>query len=61
MEKEMEKEKNLILMVNQNLKENIYMINFKKEKTILIIDYNMKENIYMGENGMVKDMMKMVI
>ena len=37
------------------------MIKLEKEKDMLIIDQNMRENIYTGENGMVLDMMKMVI
>ena len=57
----MEKEKNIMMMVNQNLKENIYMIKKEKENYILIINQNMMENIYIIKNGMVKDMMKILI
>ena len=47
MVKEMEKEKNMILMVNQNLKENIYLEKeMEKEKNIMIMEnQNLKENI----------------
>ena len=47
MEKEMEKEKNIMIMVNQNLKENILMEKEKgKEKNIMIMEnLNLKENI----------------
>ena len=61
MEKETEKEKNIIIMEIYYLKVNIYIIIKEKEKNILIIDQNMKVNIYMIKNGMEKDMMKMVI
>ena len=38
MEKEMEKEKNMIIMVNQNLKENIQMEKeMEKEKNIIMV------------------------
>ena len=38
MEKEMEKEKNMIGMVNKNLKENILMeIEMEKEKNMIIM------------------------
>ena len=33
----------------------------KEENILMIVYYNMMENILMVENGMVKDMMKMVI
>ena len=46
MEKEMEKEKNIMIMVNQNLKENIYMMKKEKENYILIINQNIMKNIY---------------
>ena len=37
MEKEMEKEKNIIIMVNQNLKENIKKeIEMEKEKNMIM-------------------------
>ena len=47
MEKEMEKEKNILLMVNQNLKEIIQMEKeMEKEKNIiLMVIYYLKENI----------------
>ena len=46
MEKEMEKGKNMMKMVNQNLKENIYMEKeMEKEKNIMMIYYYLKENI----------------
>ena len=48
-------------MVNQYLKENIYIIIEKKEDYILKIDQNMKENLFVEKNGMEKDMMKRVI
>ena len=53
----MEKEKNIIIMVNQNLKENIYMEKeMVKEKNIIImVNQNLKENIQMEENGMEMD------
>ena len=38
MEKEMEKEKNMILMDYYNMKENIYWIIKEKEKNIKMID-----------------------
>ena len=60
MEKEMEKEKNIIMMDIYHLKVNIYIIIKEKENIILIIDQNMKVNFYMIENGPEKDMMKMV-
>ena len=43
----MEKEKNIINMVNQNLKENIYMEKngMEKEKNIIMMKQNMKEYI----------------
>ena len=38
MEKEMEKEKNIMIMVNQNLKENILMEKeMEKEKNIILM------------------------
>ena len=47
MEKEMEKEKNIIGMVNQNLKVNIKMgKEMEKEKDIiLMVNYYLMENI----------------
>ena len=49
----MEKEKNIIIIVNQNLKENIYM----EKETIIIkmVNYNLKENIKMEKDGKEKD------
>ena len=35
MEREMEKEKIIIMIINKNLKENIYIIIKKKEKDII--------------------------
>ena len=44
------------------LKENIITITDLKEKNIIMMaNQNIKENIYMIENGMEKDMIKMVI
>ena len=37
------------------------MIKKEKENYILIINYNMMVNIYIIKNGMVKDMMKILI
>ena len=58
----MEKEKNIILVVIQNLKDNNWMIIEEKEKSIIVITeiifQNLKENIDMIENGMEKDMIK---
>ena len=47
MEKEMEKEKNIIMMENQNLKENIQMEKeMEKEKNIMKkVTYYLKVNI----------------
>ena len=42
-------------------KVNIYMVIKLKVSIIIKIDWNMKANIYITKNGMVKDMMKMVI
>ena len=62
MEKEMEKEKNMILkMVYQYSKENIYMVIGEEEKDILKEIWNMKENIYQDLNGKEKVIVKMVI
>ena len=57
----MEKEKNFIEIVKLNLKVNIYIIIEEKVKLILMGDQNMKVIIYIQENGMEKDMMRMVI
>ena len=57
----MEKEKNIILTVNENLKVIIYMIIKLQEKYIQKKNWNMMVNLDMIENGMEKDMMKMVI
>ena len=57
----MEKEKNIILTVNQNLKVIIYMIIKLQEKYIQKKNWNMTVNLDMIENRMEKDMMKMVI
>ncbi len=59
----MEKAKNIILMGNYYLKENISM---EKEmenakNIILMVNYYLKENISMGKNGMETDIIKMVI
>ena len=47
MEKEMGQEKNIIIKVNQNLKENIKMEKeMEKEKNMIImVNYYLKENI----------------
>ena len=47
MAKEMEKEKNIIMMANYNLKENIKMVkDMEKEKNIMLMEiYYLKENI----------------
>ena len=52
MMKKMENEKNIIIMVNYFLKENIYVIIEEEEKL------NMKENIYSIIIGQEKNMMK---
>ena len=57
----MEKEKNIIKMGNQNLKGNFIMDISLKEKDILMENQNMKENIYLIQNGVEKDLIKMVI
>ena len=57
----MEKEKNIILTVNQNLKVIIYIIIKLQEKYIQKKNWNMMVNLDMIENGMEKDMMKMII
>ena len=48
MEREMEKEKNIIQMVHYNLKENIQMEKeMEKEKKLMImVNYSSKVNIY---------------
>ena len=56
--KKMEKEKNMILMVNQYLKENMYITIKLEVQNIIKENQNMKENIYMIENIMEKVMMK---
>ena len=61
MEKEMEKGKNMILMVIQYLKVSIYILTNYMENIILVENQNMKVNIYMIKNIMEKDMKKMVI
>ena len=61
MEKGMEKERNFIKMVQQNLKENIYIILNIKENIILIKNQNMKACMNMETNGMEKDTMNMEI
>ena len=47
MEKEMEKEKNTIMRVNQNLKENIQMEKngMERELNVMMVNYILKENI----------------
>jgi len=48
MEKEMEKEKNMVIMVNYYLKENIKMEKeMEKEKNMMVmmVNYYLKENI----------------
>ena len=57
MEKEMEKEKNFIMILHQNLKDNIYMDKkMVKEKNIIIMaNYYLKENILVEKNGMEMD------
>ena len=57
---EMEKEKNIILMVIQYSKGNIYIILKPEEKNIQKEDQNMKENI-IKINGTEKDLIKMEI
>ena len=44
-----------------NEKQKLNIIIKERVKHILMEDQNMKVNIYIIENGMVKDMMKMVI
>ena len=61
MGKEMEKEKNITMMVNYNLKENIYMVIKEKENYILMEIQNMKVNIYTIKNITEKDLAQMVI
>ena len=56
----MEKEKNIILMVIQYSKGNIYIILKPEEKNIQKEDQNMKENI-IKINGTEKDLIKMEI
>ena len=57
MEKEMEKEENMIIiMENQYSKVNIYMDIKIKVKNITVNTQNMKENIYLVKNGTEKDM-----
>ena len=48
----MEKEKNIILMANYCLKENIYIIRKGKERHMQMILWNIKGNIYLIKNGM---------
>ncbi len=60
MEKEMEKEKN-ILGENYYLKENIYTTKKEKENYIEMEYWNMKENFYLIKNGTGKDMIKLEI
>ena len=55
----MEKGKNIIKMVNKNLKENIYMGLKYLDFYMQMINYNLKENIHQEKNGMEKVMMKM--
>ena len=46
MDKEMEKEKNMMIMVNQNLKENIQMEKeMEKAKNTFMVNQYLKENI----------------
>ena len=40
---------------------SIYIIKKEKEKDIMMEKWNMKESIYIIENGMEKDMMKIII
>ena len=50
----MEKEKNMIIMENQNLKENIVMEKdgMEQEKNIMMmVNQNLKENIGMEKDG----------
>ena len=61
MEKEMEKEKNIIIMVIQNLKVYIYIQKNKVVIHILMEKQNMKVNIYMIKNGMEKGLMEIII
>ena len=53
----MEKEKNFIMILHQNLKDNIYMDKkMVKEKNIIIMaNYYLKENILVEKNGMEMD------
>ena len=54
----MEKEKNIMKMVNYYLKENIQMEKgMEREKNIkdMIMDYYLKENIQMEKYGMEKE------
>ena len=55
----MEKGKNIIKVVNYNLKENIYMGLKYLDFYMKMINQNLKENIHYEKNGMEKDMMKM--
>ena len=59
--KGMEKEKNIIVMVNYYLKVNIYMVLKLKANFMLMRNWNMEVNSYITKNGMEEDMMKMVI
>ena len=59
MEKETEKEKNIIAMVNYYLKENIKMIKYGMENDMIkIIIYNMKSKM---KKDLLKNMIFMVI
>ena len=45
MAKEMEKEKNIMIMTNYNLKENILLETEQEEVKIIMMIVNLKENI----------------